>query len=228
MLALAMSMKRLGSVLPWGPTASACILTVFVFGCQKETKEPDASRAGAPSAAPGVSSRRPLPEPAVSTRAPAAETPFAGQDAGVGAFVDTSAYKFKVDGVVRCTDPRPDEKVPADRRVRVAAKVAILSKYDSFFLSARDVTLEKGGVVIESEPAPKTSGACAPLLEPKRLAHDETATGYVVFQVPDETFVQGGVVAFQPTRWGGAPRTEIKLGASEAVTGKASPGPSRK
>jgi hypothetical protein len=201
------------------------VLALVAFGCQKGKSEPNASIGSASSASATASSIVPATPPDTGARAPAAETPFAGQDAGVGAFVESSAYKFRVDGVVRCADPAPDEKVPPDRRVRVAAKVTVLSKYDSFFLSARDMTLEKGGVVIDSEPTLKATRGCAPLLDQKKLDHDQTGTGFVVFQVPDETFVQSAIVAFKPTRWGGAPRTEIKLGAEGVVTGKASPGP---
>jgi hypothetical protein len=196
------------------------LLVLLALGCQKENPEPIASSASAPTAR---TAQAPAPEaPSASAQAPAAETPLAGQDAKVGSYVETSAYKFRVDTIVRCADPLPSEKVPDDRRVRVAAKVAVLSKYDAFFLSGRDVTLEKNGVIIKSETLTKTAKECSPLLEQKRMNHDETAAGFVVFQIPDETFVQGGIVAFKPARWGGAPRTEIKLGA-DAVTGKSSP-----
>jgi hypothetical protein len=198
------------------------LLVLLAFGCQKENPEPIASSASAPTARTAQAPAAEAPSAQPSVQAPAAETPLSGQDAKVGSYVETSAYKFKVDGVVRCADPGPSEKVPEDRRVRVAAKVAVVSKYDEFFLSGRDVTLEKNGVIVKSETTAKAAKECSPLLEQKRMNHDETAAGFVVFQVPDETFVQGGIVAFKPARWGGAPRTEIKLGTN-AVTGKASP-----
>jgi hypothetical protein len=155
-----------------------------------------------------------------SARPPSAETPFVGQELKVGSFVETSAYKIRVHHVVRCADPAATDKVPNDRRVRVAAKVEIFSKYDDFFVSAKDVELDKGGVIIQSERQVKPSAECTPLLEQKRLAHDQTATGYVVFQVPDEAFVRGAVVAFEPTRWGGAPRAEIPI-AEKDFSGQA-------
>ncbi|HEX6271562.1 MAG TPA: hypothetical protein VFZ53_00910, partial [Polyangiaceae bacterium] len=170
----------------------------------------------------------PVPSPsaiASMARAPANEQPFMGQDQRVGKYVETSAYKIRVDRLVRCADPAPTETVPEDRKVRVGAKVAIFSRYDGFFVSPQDITLEKDGVIINSERKLKTSVECAPLLEQKRIEHDETLEGFVVFQVPDETFVKNGVVAFKPTRWGGAPRTEIKVEAKDFVTGAASATP---
>ena len=170
-----------------------------------------------PSATESPSPNSATPPAASTTQAPSSETPFAGQDQRVGKFIESSAYKFRVDTVVRCADPAPTETVPEDRKLRVAAKVGVFSKYDDFFLSAQDVTLEKDGVVINAERNVKTSAECAPLLVQKRMKHDEIAVGFVVFQVPDENFVRGSLVAFRPTRWGGAPRTEIKVEAKDFV-----------
>jgi hypothetical protein len=146
-----------------------------------------------------------------------------GQELKVGSFVETSAYKFKVHHVVRCADPGATENVPEDRRVRVAAKVEVFSKYDDFFVAGKDVELDKDGVIIQSERQVKPSAECTPLFEQKRLAHDETSTGYVVFQVPDEAFVRGANIEFEPTRWGGAPRAEIPSAAKDFAGSSATP-----
>jgi hypothetical protein len=201
---------------------AACALALLApvaLACQKappSSDQKDSKALAAPSAAES-STPNSAPPPTASTQAPSSELPFAGQDQRVGKFIESSAYKFRVDTVVRCADPGPQETVPEDRKLRVAAKVGVFSKYDEFFLSTQDVTLEKDGVVINSERKVKTSAECAPLLEQKRMKHDETAVGFVVFQVPDETFVRGSIVAFKPTRWGGAPRTEIKVEAKDFV-----------
>ena len=142
--------------------------------------------------------------------------PFAGQELRTGNWIETSAYKFRVNGVVRCVDPGPTENVPQDRRVRIAVKVDVFSKYDQFWVAAKDVELEKDGVVIDSEKQVKTGPECSPLLAQKRAKHDETIGGFVVFQVPDEAFVRGATVAYMPTRWGSAPRAEVKLDAKIA------------
>lgn len=194
------------------------VFSLGLVGCQKQA-EPDASPRATASASVAPS---PAPVASASVRPPSHETPFSGQELKVGALVETSAYKFKVHHVVRCADPAATEKVPEDRRVRVAAKVEIFSKYDDFLVQGKDVELDKDGVIIDSERNVKPSANCTPLLEQARLKHDETTTGYVVFQVPDEAFVRGAAIAFEPTRWGGAPRTQIPIGAKD-FSGQAAP-----
>jgi hypothetical protein len=208
----------------WGPgpiTGLVLVSTVLLTHCQRGAPEESASRNTATASASPlpVTSATP-PASASVARPPAHETPFAGQDPRAGNWIETSAYKFKVNGVVRCADPSPTEKVPEDRRVRVALRVDIFSKYDEFLVQPKYVELEKDGVVIDSEKQVKTGPECSPLLEQKRLKHDETLGGFVVFQVPDEAFVRGGTVAYMPTRWGGAPRAEVKLDAKLALDKK--------
>jgi hypothetical protein len=196
------------------------LLSLGLFACQKEA-EPDSSPRAAASAS--VASA-PAPVASVSARPPSFETPFAGQELKVGSLVETSAYKIKVHHVVRCADPAATEQVPDDRRVRVAVKVEIFSKYDNFFVAGKDVELDKDGVIIQSERQVKPSAECTPLLVQKHLQHDETTMGYVLFQVPDEAFVRGASVEFEPTRWGGAPRAEIPIAAKDFSGQSAKPG----
>jgi hypothetical protein len=185
--------------------------------CQNEPNSPEnAASAGAraPASAPPAAASIAPAAPAVPLASgphAAAEQPFPGQDHSVGKWVESSAFKFKVTDVVRCADPAPGEAVPEDRKVRVGAFVQVFSKYDQFFLAPRDVTLEKGGVILNSEREAKPGPECKPMLEPTRMTHDQTHGGVVIFQVPDESFLKDAVVAFKPTRWGGAPRVEIKV-----------------
>jgi hypothetical protein len=205
----------------------ASLLAFLALACQKEAT-PSERNESAPAPVTSAAERAAPAPPASSVpRSPAFETPFAGQDQRVGKYVETSAYKFRVDTVVRCADPAPDT-LPPDRKIRVAAKVGIFSKYDQFFVSPRDVSLEKDGVVIDSERGVKTGAECAPLLEQKYVNHDTTLEGFVVFHVPDEAFARGAVVAFHPTRWGGAPRTEITIEPKDFVAGKAGAKPATK
>jgi hypothetical protein len=173
------------------------------------------------SAAPAVPLAAPsaLPVPLASGPHAAAEQPYPGQDQSVGKWVETSAFKFRVNRVLRCADPAPGEVVPEDRKVRVGAAVEVFSKYDNFFIAPRDFTLEKSGVILDSEREVKPGPECSPALAPLRLSHDQTQGGVVVFQVPDESFLKDGVIAFKPTRWGGAPRVEIKV--AEVVAARA-------
>jgi hypothetical protein len=205
-----------------------CAFALLALACQKEAPSAERKEPAPAPVASAAEPAAPTPPAASTARPPSFETPFAGQDQRVGKYVESSAYKFRVDAVVRCADPAPTETVPEDRKVRVAAKVGIFSKYDQFFVSPRDVSLEKDGVIIDSERSVKTGAECAPLLEQKYVNHDATLEGFVVFQVPDEAFVRGGVVAFHPTRWGGAPRTEIKIEPKDFIAGKAGAAPTTK
>lgn len=190
--------------------------TFLLAHCKREAPEESAPPTAAESASSLPTASATLSASASAARPPAYETPFAGQELRTGNWIETSAYKFRVNGVVRCVDPGPTENVPQDRRVRIAVKVDVFSKYDQFWVAAKDVELEKDGVVIDSEKQVKTGPECSPLLAQKRAKHDETIGGFVVFQVPDEAFVRGATVAYMPTRWGSAPRAEVKLDAKIA------------
>ena len=134
--------------------------------------------------------------------------------------IESAAYKFKVTSVAPCALPAPvrsaandgsAEAVPEDRQLRVGVTVHVLAKFDEFFVAGRDVTIEKDGVIIQPEVQPKPSTGCSPLLEPKAMRHDQVASGVVVFQVPDEAFLRSSTIAYQPTRWGGAPRVQVPV-----------------
>jgi hypothetical protein len=153
-------------------------------------------------------------------------------DAGLGGWVETASYKFKVSGVAPCAMPAPvrsasndgsAESVPEDRPQRVGVTVHVGAKFDEFFVSGRDVTIVKGGVIIQPEVNPKPSAGCSPLLEPKTLRHDQVASGVVVFQVEDEAFVRSSTIAYQPTRWGGAPHVQVPVSALKLKPFKAAP-----
>jgi hypothetical protein len=209
----------------WGPGSIAHLAligsTLLVTHCQKKAPEESAPPTAAAKSASTLPAASATPSASASAqRSPMHETPFAGQDLSAGKWIETSAYKFKVNGVVRCKDPSPTEKVPEDRPLRIGVKVDIFSKYDEFIAHAKDVEFEKDGVVIDSERQVKTGPECSPQLEHKRMKHDEALSGFVVFQVPDEAFVRGGTVAYMPTRWGGAPRTAVKLDAKLALDKK--------
>ena len=90
-------------------------------------------------------------------------------------------------------------------------------------MAGRDVTIEKDGVIIRSEVNPKPSTGCSPLLEPRTLRHNQVASGVVVFQVADEAFVRSSTIAYQPTRWGGAPHVQVPVSALKLKPFKAAP-----
>jgi len=209
-----------------GAVLSACCLG----GCRTEANPAEIAPNPAPAVAPVTPSSATSPASLTSdggsslgVRQQAAETPFPGQDPNVGKWVETSAYKFKVSAVRRCADAAPDAGAPPDRPLRVGVTVQVFSKYDQLFVTPRDVRLERDGVVLDAERSAKAGPECSPALAPVRANHDQTVSGVVIFQVPDEAFVREGLATYQPTRWGGAPRVEIKLRETALTLGAAGP-----
>jgi hypothetical protein len=156
-----------------------------------------------------------------------AEGADGGADAGggpspeQGAWLETASYFFRMDEIKRCGSiplPPPEGKAAASAGLPkemawVGALVRVRASMQ-LFVSPRDVTLEKGGVIInpiyvDLPPLP----ACTPALPVKTLRAGQVARGYVFYKVP-QGFADGpgvGKLAYQPTRWGGARRVEVTL-----------------
>jgi hypothetical protein len=193
--------------------------------CREQAESRSVAEAPAsslPAQAPPTPSAAPVASPEADAGSAATATGADGValDAGLGGWIESAAYKFKVSGVAPCTLPASvrsasndgsAESLPEDRPLRVAVTVHVAAKFDEFFAAGRDVTIEKDGVIIRPEVNPKPSAGCNPLLEPKTLRHNQVASGVVVFQVPDEAFVRSSTIAYEPTRWGGAPRVQVRV-----------------
>jgi hypothetical protein len=192
--------------------------------CREQAESRSVAEAPAsslPAQAPPTPSAAPVaPEADAGSGARAAGDEALALDAGLGGWIESAAYKFKVSGVAPCALPASlrsasndgsAESVPEDRPLRIGVTVHVAAKFDEFFAAGRDVTIEKDGVIIRPEVNPKPSAGCTPLLEPRTLRHDQVAGGVVVFQVPDEAFVRSGIIAYEPTRWGGAPRVQLRV-----------------
>jgi hypothetical protein len=151
-----------------------------------------------------VPSSTPAPQElaAIPARAPA----------DVGSWADSPSYRFKVSDRKRCTEPAAAAGAAGSRQW-LALSVEVFAKYDGLLVASRDVKLESGGIILASEAAPKVTAACGTLLRPRQLKRGETASGLVLFVVPPEFDTPAAVVSYQATRWGGAPRLEIKLPA---------------
>jgi hypothetical protein len=183
--------------------AAACVLALLLLArCQRnEAPRPE-----------------PTPPPAVADAAragaepPAATPPAEAADAGAppaskGAWLEGNIYRFRLDDIRTCPPPPP----PAV--ARIGAVVRVTSKMDELMVASRDFKLESGGVILDSAISPKTSGACASLLAPKSLRAGKSADGVVVFDIPPGFNPEQRPVkiTYQPTRWGGAKRTEAVL-----------------
>lgn len=99
---------------------------------------------------------------------------------------------------------------------RVAFTVHVIAGAGEIFVSPRDVTLEAGGVILQTMVAPGPLGnRCGSVLTPRRLSARQSMKGLVVFEVSPE-FKAGQTsltLVYRPTRWGGAGRLEVKVPA---------------
>jgi hypothetical protein len=131
--------------------------------------------------------------------------------------VDTGQYELRVDEIRSC-DPgsgaatNPAAK-PATRRIWVGASVQVKSKVNELFITARDFSLERDGIILQARHVdPPELARCKPLLAAKQLTPKQTVRGFVLFELP-ASFTTGDplVLAFRPTRWGGASRAEFRI-----------------
>ena len=183
--------------------AAACVLALLLLARCQRNEAPRPEPAPAPPVADAA--RATAPPPAASPEAADAGTPPASK----GAWLEGNIYRFRLDDVRTCPPPPP----PAV--ARIGAVVRVTSKMDELMVAPRDFKLESGGVILDSAISPKTSGACASLLAPKSLRAGKGADGVVIFDIPPGFNPEQRPVkiTYQPTRWGGAKRTEVVLPA---------------
>jgi hypothetical protein len=108
-------------------------------------------------------------------------------------------------------------------------QVRIEAKGSEVFVSPRDITLEKGGVILDAQYLDlRPPRHCSPALPVKRLRARRMVQGFVFFRVPVGFAARHGSVtlAYRPTRWGGAGRVEI--GIPNCLDNCADPGSPRK
>jgi hypothetical protein len=118
--------------------------------------------------------------------------------------VETALFELSVGEIHGC----------GEGRAWMGVAVRARAKADELFLTPRDFTLERGGVIVASRHVgPPTLPRCLPLLPAKQLRAKESVRGFVLFEVP--AAFRGGdvpvVLAYRPTRWGGARRVELPL-----------------
>ena len=126
-------------------------------------------------------------------------------------WAEVFSYRFKASRFERC--PTSEKSRNGDGgNFRLGITVHVKAKYDALFVASRDFTLQKDGVIVntELEPAPCGSGS---LLRPTQLKRGQIASGLVVFQLADAAFVPRATLAYQATRWGGAPRATLPVPA---------------
>lgn len=127
-----------------------------------------------------------------------------------GEWIDAKMYRIRVGRVLRCDD---SSATRAGRSVRLGVEVEIAARADNVFVASRDVALAREGVLVDGLHATEAPKACQPLFQPTTLREGKSTSGVVLFDAPDVEFARTAVLTFRPTRWGGAPLTEVKLPA---------------
>jgi hypothetical protein len=190
-----------------------CLLSAALLGpaCQKSAPPPPPAPVRVAPARDGG----PPPEPEA---AGAPEVPDAGPGKE-GDWIVAGAYRFRLDELRRCGGAPavgPDAAAaPPAPRTWVGARVDIGARGDALMVTPRDVTLERGGVILQAIYVnPPTLSGCLPALPIKQVRGEESAHGFALFDVP-EGFRKNGTgpftLAYRPTRWGGAKRAEIEI-----------------
>jgi hypothetical protein len=134
----------------------------------------------------------------------------AGEPAA-GDWIETPSYKFRFAGLKRCAAA---EGSAAGAFPTLGFTVEVAPKLGQIFVSPRDVALERGGVILEAryldqKPLPN----CTPMLPQRQIRVGQSVRGTVMFDVPPSFSSGSGPIklSYRPTRWGGAPRAEVKI-----------------
>ncbi len=131
------------------------------------------------------------------------------------AVVETTHYELMFERIARCGPSAAGAAAVAPGKKKwIGAAVRVRPKEKDLFLTAHDFTLEKGGVVLDARHVnPPHLPGCMPLVQPRQLALDEAVRGFVLFEVPVQINEGPGplLLAYRPTRWGGARRAEFRI-----------------
>jgi hypothetical protein len=132
----------------------------------------------------------------------------------VGEWLESPIYRLRLIGATPCGKLEDATAAAgADRRkkFRLGVSVEVQAGPNELWVTPKAATLEKKGAVIQAELKPQPSGGCEATLGPQRVAPGQTAIGAFVFELPDESYARSATFAFQPPRWGGAPRFRVQM-----------------
>jgi hypothetical protein len=144
--------------------------------------------------------------------------PARGGDGASGEKLDTGQYELRFEEIRTCSPPGPPAVPgkPATQRIWVGAAIQARARINELFVTARDFSLERGGVIVQARHVdPPELPRCKPLLPAKQLSAQQSTRGFVLFELPP-SFRTGSeplVLAYRPTRWGGGPRAEFRIPA---------------
>lgn len=147
----------------------------------------------------------------LSRQAVADDHPDAGP-AAIGSWLEGNGFRFRVDAIRDCGQPAPDAGSASLHLL--AVEIRIVAGQKEVFVSPRDVTLESGGVILQVENRAAPVGkSCGLQWTAQRLPPRRTLRGVLLFAVPPDFNASGRdpILAYRPTRWGGAGRLEVRL-----------------
>jgi hypothetical protein len=170
---------------------------------------PDRAAAAPTAAAPTGSARPRAPHPVSAEGADQTpEVPVAP-----GAWAESKLYKFRMERIESCGEGPAGKLKGATSWV--GAFFTVVAKEPKVYVTARDLELRRGGVILSATFAePPALPGCKPLLAARRLRPGETISGFAVFEVPRSFRVKTEdpiVFSYRPTRWGGARRAEVPI-----------------
>jgi hypothetical protein len=167
-----------------------------------------------------------------SARATASAAPSASQQEAEeekkkpstpGEWATAIRYRLRVLSMVPCDTPADtsdaegsnDKAAPTPGKFRLGVSIEVEASEEAtvspVLASPKAATLEKDGKVFHALTKAKETGACQDLLKIRRLRPGDTTKGTLVFEAPNESYFLSSVLAFQPPRWGGETRLEVKM-----------------
>lgn len=185
-----------------------------IAACEREPPAPAAPSTSQPKSAAIARETRSRPAP-VGSVAPVTLNDAPAPRGIAGEWIDAKMYRIRVGRVLRCEAPSVKQ---AGEVVRLGVEVEIAARADNVFVAPRDVALARDGVIVESLHAATVPKGCLPLFQPTTLKEGKSASGLVLFDTPDSEFARAASLTFRPTRWGGAPLTEVKLPAYHSTS----------
>jgi hypothetical protein len=133
--------------------------------------------------------------------------------AEIGTWLEGSGFRFRVDSIRDCGRELTRGARSASLHL-LAFEIRIVAGQKEVFASPRDVTLESGGIILQPElHTPSVGKPCSPQWTPQRLLPRRMLRALLLFAVPPDFIASGKdpMLAYRPTRWGGAGRLEVRV-----------------
>lgn len=130
-----------------------------------------------------------------------------------GEWVESLHYRVRMVDVVPCDAPGPNDDPREGFRLGVTIEVEASedARTSPVVVSPAAAKIEKHGKAFPASRHPTPSPNCENLLELERLSPGDATEGVFVFEAPNESYFRAGLFSFQPPRWGGEAKTQLRL-----------------